>query len=143
MRGIPVLSVLRYSLLYFALVFAAGFALGVIRVLWLAPMLGERNAELAELPVMLVVITVAARFVVARMPHPGPGTCLATGALALALMLLVEFTVVLGLRGLTLAQYLESRDAVAGSAYALSLLLFMLMPALLPRRQFDLEQGGN
>jgi hypothetical protein len=132
------LSVLRYSLLYFLLVFAAGFALGVIRVLWLAPILGERNAELAEIPVMLAVITVAARVVVGRMRHPGPGARLATGALALLFMLLVEFTVVLGLRGLTLEQYLESRDPVAGGAYALSLLLFMLMPALLAWRQEDI-----
>ena len=129
------LSVLRDSLLYFAMVFAAGFALGVIRVLWLAPVLGERNAELAEIPVMLIVIAGAARVVVGRMQHPTRGACLATGALALSFMLLVEFTVVLGLRGLTLAQYFESRDVVAGSAYALSLLLFMLMPALLARRQ--------
>lgn len=126
---------MRYSLLYFALVFAAGFALGVIRVLWLAPMLGERNAELAEMPVMLFVILVAARFVVGRMPYPPPGACLAIGALALVFMLLVEFTVVLGLRGLTLTQYIESRDAVAVGAYALSLMLFMLMPVLLARRQ--------
>jgi hypothetical protein len=86
---------------------------------------------------MLAVITVAARVVVGRMRHPGPGACLAIGALALLFMLLVEFTVVLGLRGITLVQYLESRDPVAGGAYALSLLLFMLMPALLTWRQED------
>ena len=131
------MSVVRYSLLYFGLVFAAGFVLGVIRLLWLAPILGERNAELAEIPVMLAVITVAARVVVGRMRQPGPGACLATGTLALLFMLLVEFTVVLGLRGITLVQYLESRDPVAGGAYALSLLLFMLMPALLAWRQED------
>ena len=137
------LSVVRYSLLYFAMVFAAGFALGVIRVLWLAPMLGERTAELAEIPVMLVVIAGSARVVVGRMQRPTRGACLATGALALTFMLLVEFTVVLGLRGITLAQYIESRDVLAGGAYALSLLFFMLMPALLARRQRDLTQRGK
>ena len=84
---------------------------------------------------MLTVIVLAARVVVGRMQHPDPQACLAIGALALAFMLVVEFTVVLGLRGLTLAQYLESRDPVAGAAYVLSLLVFMLMPSLLARRR--------
>jgi hypothetical protein len=45
--------VLKAGGLYFALVFAAGFALGPIRLLWLVPRFGARSAELMEAPVML------------------------------------------------------------------------------------------
>ena len=41
---------------YFLMVFAVGFVLGVARTLWLVPRVGIRWAELLEMPVMLVVI---------------------------------------------------------------------------------------
>jgi hypothetical protein len=125
--------VIRAALCYFAVVFAAGFALGVARVAWWAPRIGERSAELAEMPLMLVIIVLAARWVDRRfLSSAAAGSRLATGLLALALLLSLEMTVVLALRGLTLATYLASRDPVSGAAYLASLLLFALMPALLP-----------
>lgn len=54
------------ALSYFALVFGAGFVLGTVRVFWVAPQLGTRAAELAEAPVMLVVIFFAARWIAKR-----------------------------------------------------------------------------
>jgi hypothetical protein len=46
---------------YFAVVFAAGFVLGTLRVFLLIPWLGETAAVLIELPVILVVAWVACR----------------------------------------------------------------------------------
>src|SRR6185503_11470140 len=40
------------GLLYFSGVFAAGFLLGAVRVLWAGPRIGERAAELLEVPLM-------------------------------------------------------------------------------------------
>lgn len=126
---------LRASLWYFSLVFGAGFVLGTIRVLWLVPRVGVRAAELLEAPVMLVAIVVCARWVMGRFAHP-PGWRhrLLIGALALALLLAAEFTLVLGLRGMSLGAYLASRDPVAGTAYGVMLLAFALMPLLVVRR---------
>jgi hypothetical protein len=126
--------IVRAALLYFALVFGAGFLLAPLRILWLMPRVGQRWAELIELPVMLVVIVLAGRFVVARLAVPrSPPARLAMGAIAAALLLAVEFTVVLWLQGLTFAAYLTQRDPVSGSAYYLAVAFFGVFPLLLAR----------
>jgi len=57
---------LTVSAVYFALVFAAGFVFGTVRVWWLVPRFGVRLAELTELPLMLAVVFFAARWVSRR-----------------------------------------------------------------------------
>ena len=44
------MQIVKAAVLYFALVFGAGFVLGPIRILWVAPRLGARVAELLEAP---------------------------------------------------------------------------------------------
>ena len=51
------------ALIYFAIAFGIGFLLGTLRVLWLAPQLGVRDAELAEIPIMLLAVFFVARWV--------------------------------------------------------------------------------
>ena len=123
------------GIVYFCLVFGVGFALGTIRVLWVVPRLGERAAELVEAPLMLVASILAAQFVTRRFPTSRRLDYLVSGGIALALLLTVEFTVVLGLRGLTINEYFAERDAVAGTVYVIMLLLFAVMPWLVSRRR--------
>lgn len=128
------MRILTAGTAYFLWVFAAGFALGVVRELWLAPWLGTRVAELAEMPVMLVVVVLAARWTVRRFGLPPEGAARpVAGLLAVGWLLLAEIALVVGLRGLTLAAYLGERDPVAGTAYAVSLVLMAAMPWLLGR----------
>jgi hypothetical protein len=131
----PSLRILKAGALYFALVFGAGFVLGIIRTLWIVPGFGTRKAELMEAPVMFVTIVLAARWV-GRRPglQPSSLTRLAMGLLALGLLLLTEFTVVLWIRGLTIADYLAGRDPVAGTVYVVMLAAFALMPTLVASR---------
>jgi len=127
---------LKAGVFYFALVFGAGFVLGPIRIFWIAPRVGVRTAELFEAPVMLVVSFVAARWIVRRFAVPSaPQDRLVMGSVALGLMLLVEFTLVLWLRGLSLRQYLAERDPVAGTVYYVTLGAFAAMPLLLERKR--------
>lgn len=130
------MALLRAGAIYFCLVFGAGFVLGPIRVLWLVPRVGERLAELIEMPIMLAVIVLAARWVARRFVAPRTAArLLAVGVAALALLLAAEFTLVLGLRGMSVSEYFASRDPVAGAVYALMLGLFALMPMIAaPRR---------
>ncbi len=120
--------------LYFALVFGAGFILGVLRVLWLSPRLGERTAELIEAPLMLAVIILAARWVVGRFSIPATVLHrLSLGFTALGLLLAAEFGGVLWLRGMSLVDYFSSRDSVALTVYIVMLGLFTIMPLLVRR----------
>ncbi len=123
-------SIAAASFVYFALVFAVGFVFGVVRVVWLLPALGERHAELIELPLMLIVSFVAAGFAVKRYRIATLRSALLVGALALIWLLAAEFAFVLGLRGLTIEQYVAARDPVAGLAYAAALVVFGVLPAI-------------
>lgn len=126
---------LKAGATYFLLVFGAGFALGPIRILLLQPRIGERLAELAEMPVMLIVTFVAARWVVRRFRLPPvPALRLAVGTIALMLLVCAELTLVLWLRGLSIPQYLAQRDPVSGAAYLAALVFVALAPALVRRR---------
>lgn len=58
------------GLAYFAVVFAAGFVLGTLRVFLLIPWLGETTAVLIELPAILAVAWVACRRLIAAFDVP-------------------------------------------------------------------------
>ncbi len=120
---------------YFLSVFGAGFALGVLRVLLLAPWFGERAAELLELPVMLVVIVFSARWVVRRFGGDrSPAAMLWVGLAAFGLMLAAELAVGVGLRGMSLSDSLLNKDPVSGSAYYAALLVFAVLPWAIRRQ---------
>jgi hypothetical protein len=102
------------------------------RVPLLVPRLGERYAELLEMPLMLVVIVLAARHIVRRFQLPAKAAVrLQVGFGALALSVAAELLLALALQSQSLAQYIASRDRVSGTVYLLLLLVFALMPALL------------
>ncbi len=129
------MKILKAGVLYFALVFGAGFVLGPIRILWAVPRFGTRMAELMETPLMFVVIFVAARWVLRRLAvPPKPSSRLGMGCIALGLLLVAEFTLVLWLRGLSVREYLANRDPVSGTAYYVMLGLFAVTPLFVGRK---------
>lgn len=135
--------ILKSGLLYFAIVFAVGFILGPIRVLWAVPRFGPRVAELMEMPFMLVAIALAALWVVRWLAvPPGLWTRLCMGGVALGFLLLAEFGAVLQLRGLSIAEYLADRDPVSGTVYVLMLGLFAAMPWLIVRQKESPESSS-
>jgi hypothetical protein len=123
---------IKAGILYFVMVLGTGFVLGIIRVPFLVPRLGERYAELSEMPIMLVVVVLAAKYIVKRFNLPVHfAVRLQAGLLALALSVAAELLLALMLQDRTVAQYIASRDPVSGSVYILLLVVFALMPALL------------
>ena len=91
-------------------------------------------AELVEAPVMLLVIYALASLRVKRSTTVSASQWLAAGGIALALLLITELAVAAWLRGLTPAQYIAGRDALAGGVYVALLVAFALMPWFLRRR---------
>jgi hypothetical protein len=129
------MQILKAGVLYFALVFGTGFVLGTLRTLWFVPRLGTRMAELLEMPVMLVVTIAAAWWTVRKLAvPPTPSRRFGMGGIALGLLLLAEFTVVLWVQGLSIREYLASRDPVSGTVYCVMLGGFAVMPLLMARR---------
>jgi len=127
---------------YFALVFGAGFVLGVLRVSFLVPRCGERLAELAEMPVMFPVIVFSAICVTRRFAIPlSTSARLGMGLLALALLLAAELIMVVTSQNRSLADYIDSRDPVSGTVYLAMLVLFAAMPILAGRSVIHRERN--
>jgi len=123
---------LRSGLAYFALVFGAGFALGAVRLLWVAPRLGARAAELIEMPLMLAVVVLAARWLLRRFAQRR-AAWYGAGALAAALILAADFALAVYVRGLPLQRYLDELDPVTAIPYYAILALCAVLPGLLYR----------
>ena len=84
---------------------------------------------------MIAVTLLAARWVARRFAVPSAlSSRLGMGSVGFTLMLAAEFGLVIWLRGLTLRQYLETRDPILGTAYYAALLLFAIMPAIVARK---------
>lgn len=132
--GNPFIRAIKAGATYFALVFGAGFALGMIRVPFLVPRLGERMAELIEMPFMFVAIVMSARFIIGRFNLPANAFArLGAGFLALGLLIAAEVLLAVALQDRTPGEYVASRDPVSGIVYLAMLALFAVMPLVLAR----------
>lgn len=122
------LRILGLSLLYFTIVFGAGFLLGPVRVLLLEPQLGTRTSELLEMPIMLFVIWIAAGWIAQRFAGAmQPIEQLCIGILAVTGVLFADLAVGVFLRSMTVTEVFFRRDLVSGTAYYSLLVLCALM----------------
>ena len=129
------MRILKAGVIYFALVFGAGFVLAVIHLLWVVPHFGMRMTELMETPIMFVVTLVVARWIVRRLAVPPTlSSRLGMGCIALALLLVAEFTLVVWLQGLSVSDYLAIQDPVSRMVYYVKFGVFAIMPLVVARR---------
>lgn len=124
----------RAALAYWAWVFAAGFVLGTVRTLWLAPRLDDLAAVAIELPVMLAISALAARRVLHRWQVRHRAEALAVGALAFALLIGAEALLACTLAGQGLSQWAATLASAPGALGLAGQIVFALLPALLLRR---------
>jgi len=129
------MQTLKAGVLYFGVVFVAGFMLGAIRTLYVVPRVGARMAELLEAPIMLVVTIVAARWIVLHLAIPRVLSArLGMGFVALGLLLIAECALVRLLQNISIREYLATRDRVSGTVFYILLVIFALMPLLVASR---------
>ena len=127
------MQILQTAVLYFLLVFGAGFVLGTGRILLIVPLVGERVAELLEMPLMLAVIVAAARWVVRHKLDGRQSSALSVGFVAIGFVLLADLAVGIWLRGMSATEVFLNRDPVSGAAYYAALLFFAVMPTIIVR----------
>lgn len=132
------------GLAYALLAFAAGFALGLIRVPILVPRLGELAALALEAPFLLLACAFAARATAQRFAvAPTLAARLAQGGVALALLLAIELGVPWLMQGRAPAEQLAARAPAPLALFALLLLAFAAMPALALRWKERLFSYGT
>ncbi len=137
-RLLTMIRCIKMAVVYFAIVFATGFAFGVLRVMFFEPHLGIRRAQLLEMPLMFaVMVLTAVRLFRRGKDQYSPAELFAIGGLALGLLVAAELIGVLALRGISISQYIAEQDSVSGTVYGFMLLLFAVMPWLVAGRKRD------
>jgi hypothetical protein len=125
--------VIAPALRYCLIIFALGFVLGTIRTLWLAPAIGATAAVICELPLMLAASWWTANRIVRR-NKIAPGTALAMGALAFALLIAAEALLAISLTGQSLGQWSGDLVRTPGWIGLCGQILFGLFPWIAARR---------
>lgn len=113
---------------YVALIFAAAFVLGALRVTLVAPATGPLLAVALEVPLVLALSWLVAGRLLRRWPL-GLSDRLAMGALAFALLMLAELALALAF-GQTPARFLADLATPPGALGLVGQIGFGLIPAL-------------
>lgn len=119
---------------YFSMVFAAGFVLGTVRVLLLAPRFGALTSVLLELPLMLVISWIACGWVLSRFEVPArTPSRLTMGTVAFGLLMLAELALSVGAFGRSMSDYLDNLTTPHRLVGLSGQILFALMPLVRKR----------
>lgn len=116
---------------YFAVAFAIAFVLGALRVLVVAPQVGELAAVLIEVPIMLAVSWFVCGWILRRHDVPGSiGARLTMGAVAFALLMAAEFALGIYGFGKTAGEIVASFALLPAQFGLAGQVGFALMPVL-------------
>lgn len=129
-------TALLAGIVYFAVVFCAGFVLGTLRTLLVAPAVGEFKAVLLELPLILTFSWLACRSIVRMWLIPSAWVPrLSMAVVAFALLMIAEAGVSIFLFGKSLSQHLEAFATPAGAIGLAGQIAFAAFPLLQIHRQ--------
>jgi len=122
---------------YFLLAFGMGFALGIMRTVFVAPVLGETFAVALELPIILVFAWFICRWLTRQFLVPARLSARALmGIFAFALLMMGEVAISILLAGRSLAEHvLLYREAshILGLAGQIAFALFPVLQILTAR----------
>lgn len=122
------MNILKAGAAYFVIIFALGFVLGTIRVLLTAPRMGDLNATLLELPVLLIASWIVAGWLIKHFKiAPEAKYLIAMGVIAFAILMIAE-----PMLGLSFGKSLKTQwidiSKPAGLAGLSGQILFALIP---------------
>jgi hypothetical protein len=122
---------MRAGFYYFAIIFAVGFVLGVLRTIALVtfPNVSPLSAVIVELPIILFIAWMVCGRLVARLniAHDVVATS-AMGVTALVLLLSAEAGLSVGLNGLSLQEHISLYNQTSHVAGLVGQLAFAVMP---------------
>ena len=114
---------------YFAIVFAAGFALGTIRVLLIAPIVGRTIGVLIETPIILGISWIACQRCVERFQIPDRLLSrMLMGVAAFALLMIAEALLAVIGFGQTFVAYVTSLGTSPGAIGLAAQIAFGVIP---------------
>jgi hypothetical protein len=119
---------------YWSMVFAAAFALGLVRTLWLAPRIGDLAAVACEVPITLAISWWAAHKVITRWRIAESSDALALGLIAFAVLMVAEIVLARLLTGLSAGEWAASLMSGAGALGLGGQVLFALIPWMAVKR---------
>jgi hypothetical protein len=99
---------------YFLIVFAAAFVLGIARVMFVVPAVGEVWATLLELPFTLGISWIVSGWIIRFMGASSLGLAIGMGASAFVLLMGAEAAGAVLLFGRSLADHISSYATTAG-----------------------------
>lgn len=132
----------RAGIAYAVTVFAIGFLLGTARILLLAPHVGSTIAVSVEVPIVLAASWYASRLWMKRLVVSTEIRArILVGAVALAILTILEVTLSIGLFHRILGEYLADLRSLAGVIGLAAQACFATFPLLnvVGRRRLDLS----
>ena len=119
------------GLAYFGCVFGVGFALGVVRTVLVAPLLGDTVAVALELPIILALAWFICRWLTRRFEVPARLSPRALmGVIAFALLMAGEVTISLLLAGRSLTEHVQLYQEASHILGLAGQIAFALFPVL-------------
>jgi hypothetical protein len=119
------------GLAYFGCVFAVGFALGVVRTVFIVPLLGDTFAVAVEVPIILAVAWIVSRWLTQRFEVSArllPRAVM--GATAFILLMAGEASLSMLLAGRSLAEHLQLYRETSHILGLVGQIAFALFPVL-------------
>lgn len=104
--------------------------------MFVVPKLGVRWAEILEAPLMILASYLAARFLSNLRGPFSRWQGFTIGLVALVFMAAAEISFVV-VQGLSLTDYVATKDPVSGSIYLISLGIFALMPLIVSSKRYS------
>jgi hypothetical protein len=129
---------------YFAIVYLAGFVFGTVRVLLLAPLIGEVAAVLLETPIILMASWIACRWCIKRFAVPAAAQLrLVMGGVAFGLLIVGELGVSIFVFGrswdVTVATMASPLGLIGLSAQVIFALFPLVQSVLGRKRKYFLD----
>jgi hypothetical protein len=122
-------EIVKAGLIYFAIVFVAGFILGIVRTLFLVPIFGDVISVCIELPFMLCFSWAACGWLLRRhVTQSRPASLLALGLFALGCLLFAEAAISIAFSGLSFSEHIALYRSLPALIGLLGQILFASFP---------------